>query len=203
MPHAGIRKKLCLGIADSSLNNVSAYNSQNAILYRYTFLHTPGSADSDHKQSSPFSKYTNILTRTWIHWLKSLAKNHATSSFAHKLATFSSSRPSGFCPSHCALPKIYLLQSKMSQKHCNLYIMLPIRKNATLLLTAVCGFSSYTVKNLNLLYTSLKTLQLLDFCSQSEKTYTFRLLPVRVLSCTLLKILLTTVKTNFQKLPQL
>ena len=47
--------------------------------------------------------------------------------------------------------------------------MLPIRKNATLLLTAVCGFSSYTVKNLNLLYTSLKTLQLLDFCSQSEK----------------------------------
>ena len=79
----------------------------------------------------------------------------------------------------------------------------PDQKKATLLLTALCGFSSYTVKNLNLLYTSLKTLQLLDFCSQSEKTYTFRLLPVRVLSCTLLKILLTTVKTNFQKLPQL
>ena len=84
-----------LGTADSSLNNPSSLKiHQNAVFY--------------------------ILTRTWIHWLKSQAKNHATSHFSHKLSTFSSSRPSGFCPSHCALPKIYPLQSKMSQKHCNL-----------------------------------------------------------------------------------
>ena len=41
--------------------------------------------------------------------------------------------------------------------------MLPIRKNATLLLTAACGFFSYTVKNLNLLYT----------CSKNGATFRF------------------------------
>ena len=53
-----------------------------------------------------------IPTRTRIHLLKSQAKNHATSSFAHKLATFSSSRPSGFFPSHCALLKIFFCNQK-------------------------------------------------------------------------------------------
>ena len=52
-----------LGTADSSLNNPSSLKiHQNAVFY--------------------------ILTRTWIHLLKSQAKNHATSSFSQKINTF-------------------------------------------------------------------------------------------------------------------
>ena len=67
-------------------------------------------------------------TRTWNHWLKSRAKNHATSSFTQKLgknATFGSS-PCCFFPfTHCQ--KLYLvLRSKNAANFSSLFA---IRKN--------------------------------------------------------------------------
>ena len=85
-----------------------------------TSFHKLGTADSIPKQSFLSQ---NTPKRCILHSnTHCLVKNRATSQFAHKLATFSSSRPSCFFPSHCALLKIFLLQSKMSKEGLNLLL---------------------------------------------------------------------------------
>ena len=102
---------LGLGTADSSLNNSSRLKiHQNAVFY--------------------------ILTRTWIHWLNSQAKNHETSSFTQKI---NASRLLALCFFSLRIVKNYPLFSGLKTPQSN---QQPLVNNKLFKTTQNCTLNS-------------------------------------------------------------
>ena len=112
----------------------------------------PSIADSSPKQclSLQFPKRhiipIYIPAHTRICWIRSRVKYRTTSQFVQNLTILRLIAKWVF--SLCALLKTIFTSVIISQKHRNLYVMLPIRKKATLLLTAVCGFFPSTLQKI-------------------------------------------------------
>ena len=110
------------------------------------------------KSKQKQSCLSHILTRTWIHWLNSQAKNHATSSFAHKLATFTSSWPLAtriFYPLRTV--KNYPLFSGLKTPQSNQKFLV-ISQKKTPTLSGSCPYVSFPSTLLKIiLFTTVKT----------------------------------------------
>ena len=91
---------------------------------------------------------------------------------------------------HTTKNPFYYSQNKFLKTSLYKLSILKLGKNATFGSCRVCFPFTHCQKSLIFFFLVQKTLQHLALCSRSEKPHTFRLLPVRVFFCALLKICL-------------